>query len=98
MNSGRISRIVFGVIFLIGFIAFSSMKNANSVYSDDFGKTEEPKVEVSQPAEPVQDIVEVVEATPEPTPEPTVDPNSPQGRALALGLPTPPDIDINSWE
>ena len=55
-------------------------------------------MEVSQPAEPVQDIVEVVEATPEPTPEPTVDPNSPQGRALALGLPTPPDIDINSWE
>ncbi len=32
------------------------------------------------------------------TPEPTVDPDSPAGRAAALGLPTPPDIDITSWE
>lgn len=31
-------------------------------------------------------------------PEPTVDPDSPAGRAAALGLPTPPDIDISSWE
>ena len=38
------------------------------------------------------------EATAEPTPEPTLDPNSPAGRAAALGLPAPPDIDINSWE
>ena len=40
------------------------------------------------------------EITPEPTstPEPTPDPDSPVGRAAALGLPTPPDIDINSWE
>lgn len=30
--------------------------------------------------------------------EPAVDPNSPAGRAAAMGLPTPPDIDINSWE
>ena len=38
--------------------------------------------------------------TPEPTatPAPTLDPNSPAGRAAALGLPEPPDIDINSWE
>ena len=32
------------------------------------------------------------------TPEPTPDPDSPAGRAAALGLPAPPDIDINSWE
>lgn len=39
-------------------------------------------------------------ATPDPTatPEPTPDPDSPAGRAAALGLPEPPDIDINSWE
>ena len=35
---------------------------------------------------------------PSPTPEPTPDPDSPAGRAAALGLPTPPDIDIGSWE
>lgn len=34
----------------------------------------------------------------EPTPEPTPDPNSPAGKAAALGLPTPPEIDITSWE
>ena len=45
-------------------------------------------------------------ATPEPTPtveptatpEPTPDPDSPAGRAAALGLPAPPEIDINNWE
>ena len=31
-------------------------------------------------------------------PEPTVDPDSAAGRATAKGLPTPPDIDITSWE
>ena len=38
--------------------------------------------------------------TPEPTPteEPTPDPESPAGRAAVLGLPAPPDIDIESWE
>ena len=41
------------------------------------------------------------QAEPSPTaaePEPTVDPDSPAGRAAAKGLPTPPDIDITSWE
>ena len=39
-------------------------------------------------------------STPEPTvtPEPTPDPNSPAGRAAAMGLPAPPEIDIDSWE
>ncbi len=40
----------------------------------------------------------VPEQTPVPTPEPTVDPDSPAGRAAALGLPVPPDIDINEWQ
>lgn len=35
---------------------------------------------------------------PTPTPEPTPDPDTPEGRAAALGLPAPPDIDIDSWE
>ena len=36
--------------------------------------------------------------TPAPTPEPALDLNTPAGRAAALGLPAPPDIDIDSWE
>ena len=38
------------------------------------------------------------EPTPEVTPEPAVDPDSPEGRAAAMGLPAPPEIDIDSWE
>ena len=41
---------------------------------------------------------EDAEPTPEATPEPTADPNSPEAKAAALGLPAPPDIDVNSWE
>ena len=39
-------------------------------------------------------------STPEPTvpPTPTPTPDTPEGRAAALGLPAPPDIDIDSWE
>ena len=37
-------------------------------------------------------------AAPTPSPEPTPNPDSPAGRAAALGLPEPPDVDISSWE
>ena len=47
---------------------------------------------------PTPETTPTPEPTPAPTPEPTVDPDSPEGRAAALGLPAPPDIDINSWE
>lgn len=49
---------------------------------------------------PVQEAEPVPAATPEPTPEPepTPDPDSPEGRAAALGLPAPPDVDVHSWE
>ena len=97
MNSGRIARIIFAIIFLIAFGAISAMRYSNSLLSEDVGKEEEMYVEI---AEPVEQPELPVETVPEPTPEPTptVDPNSPEGRALALGLPKPPEIDINSWE
>ena len=65
---------------------------------------ENPVEEASEPeqseAEDVQapDGEAVAEQTPEPSAEPTVDPDSPAGRAAALGLPAPPDIDINEWQ
>ena len=98
MSSGRISRAVFGVLFLIGFAVLSIMRVSNSVMSEDVGKEEEPAVEITETVEQPQETEAPVEPTPTPTPEPTVDPNSPEGRALALGLPKPPEIDINSWE
>ena len=51
----------------------------------------------SEPA-PAETEAEPTAAPPEATPEPTLDPDSPAGRAAALGLPAPPDIDIDSWE
>ncbi|MBQ7895331.1 MAG: M15 family metallopeptidase [Oscillospiraceae bacterium] len=98
MSSGRISRAVFGVLFLIGFAVLSIMRFSNSMMSEDVGKEEEPAVEITETVEQPQETEAPVEPTPTPTPEPTVDPNSPEGRALALGLPKPPEIDINSWE
>jgi len=53
-----------------------------------------PEGQAALPAEQAP----VMEAVSVPTPEPvaaTVDPNSPAGKAAALGLPTPPDININ---
>ena len=44
------------------------------------------------------DTPDAPDATPEPTPAPTPDTSTPAGRAAALGLPAPPDIDIDSWE
>ena len=62
--------------------------------------TPTPEFTPAPTAEPTPEITPEPTATPEPsaTPEPTPDPDSPAGRAAALGLPTPPDIDINSWE
>ena len=62
--------------------------------------TPTPEITPAPTAEPTPEITPEPTATPEPsaTPEPTPDTDSPAGRAAALGLPTPPDIDINSWE
>ena len=65
---------------------------------------ENPAEEASEPEQSeatdtqVPDSEAEAEPTPEPSAEPTVDPDSPEGRAAALGLPAPPDIDINEWQ
>jgi len=50
--------------------------------------------ETGTPEEPAESAAPVVEPVPEPTPLP----DTPEGRAAALGLPAPPNIDIDSWE
>jgi len=96
MERNRIARIFAGIFVLILFGAYSYMRISVSPSSSDIDAKANPKppVETAAPVEP-----EVTpEPTPEATPEPTLDPNSPEGRAAALGLPAPPQIDINSWE
>lgn len=126
MKGGRGLRIVFGVLALVLFVGYFSLRYSVSPKSEDFDDehsfvySEVKKVldsggsldeyfqsdprysgllddnaqtgapENSTGAEPAP------EATPEPTPEP--DPNSPEAKAAALGLSTPPSIDTSSWE
>ncbi len=104
MKLNRAARIVVGILALILLFAYTYMRISVSPHSEDVGTErailnwldddEEEEEENAPEATP-----EVTpEPTPEATPEPTVDPNSPAGRALAKGLPTPPEIDITSWE
>lgn len=94
MKSSRAARIVWGILALILFCAYAYLRASNSPHSNDLGEPTPPPISMAEPA-PVE---ETPEPTPTPTPEPTLDPNSPEGRADALGLPAPPEIDINSWE
>lgn len=90
----RGTRIVFGIIALILFCTYTYLRVSVSPRARDVGApTPSQAVESLPPVESEQPSEEPVE-----TPEPTLDPNSPAGRAAALGLPAPPDIDINSWE
>ena len=92
----RAGRVVVAILALLMLAAYSYRKVSVSPHSSDYGVEAAPvetaplPAETASPAEP--------EPTVEPTPEPTLDPNSPAGRALAKGLPAPPEIDVNSWE
>lgn len=108
----RIIRVIFGIALLVAFVyglyVFgSAAPTAKDLVPADGNvdglppvaqKTPAPAGEgdaVSAPVVPAGETgVPVVEQVPEPTPLP----DSPAGRAAALGLPEPPDIDINSWE
>ena len=64
----------------------------------DFWMIDEGLVEPETPEpEAVPETAAAAVPTPEPTPEP-IDPDSPKGRALAKGLPAPPEININDWQ
>ena len=56
--------------------------------------------EVPADTQPAPESAAPVETQPVPeiTPAPTPDADSPAARAAALGLPAPPEIDIDSWE
>lgn len=103
MNAKRTARVVAGVILLVIFGVYSYMRCTNWTKSSDVDKLIEEAARDEPVYEPADgdgptDAPEEPEATPEATPEPTPDPASPEGKALARGLPAPPDIDITSWE
>ena len=100
----RIMRILLGIVLLGAFIygfylAAKSAPHASDI--PDKSAEESPAVAVeylNSPAQPDATPEITPEPTPEITPEPTPEPDSPAARAAALGLPEPPDIDIDSWE
>ena len=106
MSIGRFFRILFGILLIAAVVAYCYFVLPGMPKSGDFGKapaaTAEP-VQAAVNSEP-EDAAQPVEAgqpvdTETPAPEvPTIDPDSPAGRAAALGLPAPPDIDVTSWE
>ena len=104
MKTNRGARVVLGILVLILFCIYSYLKASTTPHSNDIGVPRESAPVADQVPEDSTGTPEAKpeelggEVTPEAVPEPTVDPNSPEGRALAVGLPTPPDIDITSWE
>ena len=106
----RVLGIVLICVLLVGTVVLFFMRGEASKVSDKaalaaaqtVAATPEPTPEIAVTPEPVQEAVVTPEPTPtqepSPTPEPTPDPDSPAGKAAALGLPAPPDIDIDSWE
>ena len=99
----RVARIIFALIFLAGFIFYTYRQegiHSHSVDVESWGPAGGLKPEGYH----ADDVINVdesqdsAEPAPTATPEPTVDPDSPAGRAAALGLPAPPEIDIDSWE
>lgn len=114
MNATRIFRIILGVLLIAVFAWYMKAHNDNWVHSDEARELAAEReafirenfayllnpAESSENAETPSEEVAEPEETEEPiaTPEPTIDPDSPAGRALAQGLPVPPEIDINEWQ
>ena len=105
MRASRGVRIVFGLVVLaiFGVLTYFHLSvTPTSSQVDAMLATANRPAQTVPSAQPEPLTAESpepsAEPTPEPTPEPTLDPNSPAGRAAALGLPAPPEIDITSWE
>ena len=96
--------VIMGVLALLCAVLlvmrFQSDKAADAAALEEAMASPVPSATPDITPEPTSEPTPEPTSTPEPTatPEPTPDPDSPAGRAAALGLPEPPDIDINSWE
>lgn len=96
------------ILFLHGRLAASEAAEPEQIAQAE-PETEEAAAETIAETEteaPDEEAAEVLPAwaeAMEPTEEeteapPPADPDSPAGRAYALGLPAPPEIDVSSWE
>ena len=110
MKGNFMVRLLMALLVLAIFCAYSYFRAAYTPYSEELDAAQSAlsapleiaATPVPESEAPAATPIAAAEPTPaptaEPTPEPTVDPESPAGRAAALGLPAPPDIDVTSWE
>ena len=99
-----------GILFLHGRMAAAEAPVIEEPADEVFAEEEMPaNVEEEAPAAPEEPAAEApaeaapiaeeeAPAEPEEPAAPPADPDSPAGRAYALGLPAPPEVDVNSWE
>ena len=107
----RIIRVIFGLLLLAGFAyGLLTFAKAAPQSGEVRARLEEGEGGVVTPSSGLKPVsgaaqsgspdaaVQTVVPTVEPAPSPTPLPDTPAGRAAALGLPAPPQIDVNSWE
>lgn len=98
MKNSKTFRAVFGLILLVLFFIVLKSSIKNRGLEENIVTHSPDVVTVTEYITVYPEISPEPEAENTPEPTPTVDPDSPEGRALAKGLPAPPDIDVNSWE
>lgn len=103
--------LLLAVLVVYGYMAFSAAPKSSAVIGSLNAKPAAAEDDYSEPEQLAvpgneQDVEPVEPEQPSEAPEteepadnaPAVDPESPAGRAAALGLPVPPDVDVTSWE
>ena len=102
MRFSRPVRLIFGVLILVLFGWYMARWMSVGVMSNDVGKPQSAPAAAAPAVEaaPAETTVQVPVATPEPTPTPTPTPppRPEELKAAALGLPSPPAIDISQWQ
>jgi D-alanyl-D-alanine carboxypeptidase len=96
----RITLALLALILLAAFLFYKFETYREPEPSQPVAVTADAPAPSAAPA--TEEPAPVQSEEPETPPEPTVDPETPYGKALAnaaaQGLPTPPEVDITSWE
>ena len=102
MKNNRILRLITGIVLLalFVFVLISTVRNYDParLMRDAQPVEVTVTVEVTVPVPEPQQETPAPEETAETAPVSAPDPESPEGRAAALGLPAPPDVDVSGWK
>lgn len=104
MRYSRPVRILLGILILALFAAYTYLRVHDCVMSDDVPQKKPKTTQTMKVEDAEKAAAAAAEATPEPepTPEPTPELSplmqTAKANADALGLPMPPEIDIDDWQ